>query len=118
MSRRRNRRPTIAHAVRHNHSGPCKVLTPAQLRAAFPPTVQAAVSLTYQTKPPCLLCQQPCYRVGIFVPFNPRAYGMPPGWRGGCVYSLCRTCLRLPDLMDRIETLLWQDRGQAAASWN
>jgi len=81
------------------------------MRATFPPNVQTAVYQTYRLKPPCLLCDQPCYRVGVFIPTDPQAYGIPPGWRGGCVYSLCLTCLRLPDLMDRIEALLWQGWG-------
>ena len=118
MSRRRNRKAKIAHAPRHNHAGPCTVLTFEQMRASFPPNLRDMVYRTYLLRPPCLLCQKPCYRVGAFIPTDQQAWGIPPGWRGGCVYSLCRTCVRLPDLMARVEKMLWQDRGQAAASWN
>ncbi len=118
MSRRRNRKPKIAQATRHSQSVPCTVLTFEQMYASFPPTLWAMVWQAYRLRPPCLLCQKPCYRVGAFIPTEPQAWGIPPGWRGGCVYSLCQTCVQLPDLMACVEALLWQDRAEVVAPWN
>jgi len=68
---------------------------------------------------PCLLCGQAARHVGVFRPYQLRVWGIPAGWQGGAVYTLCARCLQFPDLHDRVEALLWQARQRAvSARWN
>jgi hypothetical protein len=75
-------------------------------------------ALERKDKPPCLLCGRRSICVVAFVPRDPQAWGLPPGWAGGALYGLCKRCLRLPTVADLAEAALWEDRARLVAAWN
>jgi hypothetical protein len=86
----------------------------------LPPPLRRHVLQQLAQPEPCLLCgsSRPA-KVGVFVPHAPRRWGIPEGWQGGAVYTLCAGCLQLPDQPAQVEALLWQARQRAlSAPWN
>ena len=109
----KRRRATIPYQARRQQPGrgPQVKDLPAPLRCS--------VLQQLATPDPCLLCGQAARHVGVFRPYQPRVWGIPEGWQGGAVYTLCARCLQFPDLHDRVEALLWQARQRAvSARWN
>jgi hypothetical protein len=87
--------------------------------AQWPPVLRRRVLQQLAQPDPCLLCQQAARHVGVFRPCQPRVWGIPEGWQGGAVYTLCAGCRQLPDQPARVEALLWQARQRAvSARWN
>jgi hypothetical protein len=99
------------------HQPPRHALGSAQ-GPALPPHLQAALVRMAQQPVPCLLCGRCPQVLGVFVPDAPPQWGVPPGWRGSCVYTLCQRCAALPDRADRVEAVLWRERAKAVAQWN
>jgi hypothetical protein len=93
-----------------------------QTLATLPPPVRQVARLAWKQRPPCLLCAEPQYALGVFVPTDPSAWGIPPGMQSACVYSLCKACMALPDKGDRAEAIVWatrhEDLARARAAWN
>jgi hypothetical protein len=54
----------------------------------------------------CLLCDRPACCTGYFQPHDQRAFLAPPGKVRALIYSLCRTCLRRPNVVDAVERVL------------
>jgi hypothetical protein len=87
--------------------------------AQWPPVLRRRVLQQLAQPDPCLLCGQAARHVGVFVPYVPRRWGIPEGWQGGAVYTLCAGCRQLPDQPARVEGVLWQARQRAlSAPWN
>lgn len=110
---RRNRKEKSANAARQPAPGAFQ-----EFLAPLPPRLRALAVRVRQCKPPCLLCQQPYYTLGVFTPYDHQRWGVPPGWLGGWVYTLCERCMALPNREERVEATLWQSRTQTAAPWN
>jgi hypothetical protein len=84
----------------------------------LPPHLQAALARIAQQPVPCLLCGRRPQVLGVFVPDDPQRWGVPGGWQGGCVYTLCEICAARPGQVDQVEALLWRERAKAVARWN
>ena len=116
--KKRNWKPQRPHTAQPGQPVPFKPITFSEALARFPPNLRAKVARAHRRKPPCLLCGRACYVVCTFVPPDPQQWGIPEGWQGGCVYTLCKRCLGLPDVQARVEEVLRQGRSKAAAAWN
>ena len=118
MKKRRTKSPPPR---RHRQPSPRQVAW-RQLLASFPPPLRQAVVQAAQSPQVCLLCKQPATQLGVFLPYAPDAWGVPPGWRAARIYALCAACRALPDCLARVEAAIWQHRAhwasKAAAFWN
>jgi hypothetical protein len=86
----------------------------------LPPPLRRHVLQQLAQPEPCLLCgsSRPA-KVGVFVPEQPRRWGIPPGYHGAAFYNLCVRCLERPGHLAEVEALLWQARQRAvSARWN
>lgn len=55
---------------------------------------------------------------GVFIPYEPQAWGAPPGKKRVFGHALCLPCYAKPDRNAAVEQCMFTMLRQASAPWN
>lgn len=68
--------------------------------------LRAVIKRLQSVRAPCFLCNQDTFNVGVFFPNDSESFGIGKPAQGkhrAAAYRICRSCLRIPDYIKRVE---------------